>query len=88
MRPSQRIERLKYISSKHEEYFVPEVRKDSLPLFQLPKYTAEDNGPRFFKDQTVFKGWVEDTPQVIAGAIKSDLSYWKAAKFVKDPEDF
>ena len=33
MRPSQRIEMLKYKGSKHQEYFVPEVRKDPLPLF-------------------------------------------------------
>jgi hypothetical protein len=47
-----------------------------------------DKGPKFYKDQTVFKGWSEDTPAILAGALKSDLSYWKAAKIVKDPEDF
>lgn len=42
---------------------------------------------RFRKDASVFKDWHEDTEIVIKRCFEHDKMQWKAARFIKDPEE-
>ena len=67
---------------------IPDVHKEALPAFILPKSVKADKPVPFDKDKSVFKAWSKDTEATLRKALEFDLGYWKAAKFVKDPEDF
>lgn len=65
--------------------FVPEIRKESVPLFRLP--VTEEEEPPFDLDKSVFKGLGLDTEASLRLALKADLGHWKMNKFVKDQVD-
>lgn len=67
--------------------FVPEIRKENVPLFHLPKIEDQDEEEPFDLEKSVFKGQALDTESSLRQALKADLGYWKIKKFVKDERD-
>lgn len=72
---------------EHEVYFVPEVRKELIPTFSLKKDEESEKEPPFVHENSIFKDWKTDSSGTLTLALKADLGYWKAAKFIKDTED-
>lgn len=71
----------------HQFLFVPEVRKEPIPPFCLPKFENEEVEEPFDRDKSVFKHWVSDNTSILSNACKADMHYWKVNKFVKDIEE-
>ena len=99
VRPTPHVERYKFTTEEGakdgehgnricEEYFVAEVRKEALPLYRIVEASGGKEQRRFEKSTSVFKAWNKDSPAILRQALKTDFGYWKAAKVVKDPEDF
>ena len=60
VRPSNKIEQYKFISGskvKHQEYYVPMVRKAELPFVRLEKSIKNAKVIKFDKGSSVFKAW-------------------------------
>ena len=93
MKPTHRVEKLFLhrdgeTSHYYEEFFISEVRKETIEVFKLDKsYKTKQEIP-FDHKKSIFKQWQKDTPSVLNQTITFDLGYWKATKFVRDPEDF
>jgi hypothetical protein len=85
MKPTNKIE-TSIVDGLHE-YFIPEVRREELPRWKMLDTEKNVYHEPFDKDKTVWRPWISDTPGSLAGALKADLGYWRAHRFVKDPED-
>lgn len=48
-----------------KQFFVPEVRKEPIPPFVLPKYENEEVEEPFDRDKSVFKNWVSDNTAIL-----------------------
>ena len=48
---------------------------------------ANEKRRTFKKDQSVFRDWKEDTPQLLERCSQLDKMLWKAPRFIKDPEE-
>ena len=87
MKPSKRVERYQ-INNNPPELFIPEVRKQNMPVFRLPKAAKKVvKEEPFMKNKSIFKPWLEDTPASLKKVIECDMEQWKVPKFVKDPAE-
>ena len=69
----------KFYYSRH----VIPVREEQLPKF-AKSMKRELTSKKFSKDASVFRNWVEDTPQTYQNCLVHDFKYIKLAKFIKD----
>ena len=67
--------------------FIPMVRKEDVPVWNLEKAKKGVVEEPFDKDKSVFKPWVKDTPGSLKQVLAHDRKRWKVAKFIKDTED-
>lgn len=90
MRPRKRVEKYTIVtggSILREEVFIPEVRHEGMPRWNLARVVHGKVEEPFDRDKSVFKPWLKDTPISLNNALTNDLMYWKGPKFIKDPED-
>jgi len=91
MRPAKRVEKYTVLapdgSILREESFIPEVRHEELPSFNIRKIIQEKEEETFDRDKTLFKAWIKDTSASLKQCYTNDFSYWKAPKFIKDLDD-
>ena len=62
------------------------IRIDPIPAFHKEAKTILRDRV-FERHKTVFKAWVEDTPESIKDCIEHDRTYWKLPKIIKDEEE-
>ena len=94
MRPTKRVERYQVIdpASKsgkciREEIFIPEVRQEDLPSYNMKRAIVGKEVEAFDRDKSCFKLWHKDTSKSLEQCYTNDFMYWKAPKFIKDAED-
>ena len=78
MKPYPRIERCQLLSDHDsktttEAHFVSDVRKESLPVYLLPKSVKAIEEAPFDRAKSTFKGWVKDTDASVRKALELDL---------------
>ena len=63
MRPTKRVETLHIHNngSTKEDLFIPSVRKEEIPMFNLNMVDKAKAEKPFDKNKSVFKPWVRDT---------------------------
>lgn len=76
------------VHQPHEQLFVAETRKNELPISQSDDVGAGQEAAAFDKAGSVFKAWTKDNATILRQALQYDLGYWKAARVVRDPDDF
>ena len=88
MKPSQGVTKFSLKKNRGDAvYFVPEIRKEGIPIFSLKADEEGEKEPPFVHENSIFKNFKADNAGTLTLALKADLGYWKAAKFVKDKED-
>jgi len=58
-------------------------RIDEVPVFEKPMRNGTVK-PVFTLEKSVFKEWVDDTPEMIDECFNHDFENWKVKVFVKD----
>lgn len=88
MKPSQGVTKFNLKNNRGDAvYFVPEIRKEGIPIFSLKADEEGEKEPPFVHENSIFKNFKVDNTRTLTQAFETDLGYWKAAKFVKDKED-
>ena len=70
-----------------EEFLIPEVRKQEIPKFKLPKRVKDKKVDNFDKNKSVFRLWKPDNARIIKDCFLTDIGYWRMAKSIKDSSD-
>ena len=69
----------KFYYSRH----VIPVREEQLPKI-AKSMKRELTSKKFTKEDSVFRNWIDDSPQTYQNCLAHDFQYWKLAKFIKD----
>ena len=89
VKPTCKVEVARGSRSSRYATFVPLVRQKEFIVQQveLDEERAVTEEKPFYKDQSVFKKWREDTPALLDECARLDFKHWKVPKFCKDEED-
>ena len=88
MNPARRVETLHIHngSETKEDRFIPQVRLDEIPMFNLNMVDKAKAEKPFDKNKSVFKPWVRDTKASLCRALEYDSLYWKLPRLITDPD--
>ena len=88
MRPAKRVETLHihHGSTTKEDLFIPQVRKEEIPVFNLNLVDKAKAEVPFDKNKSVFKAWVRDTKASQLRALEYDSLRWKLPRLITDPD--
>jgi hypothetical protein len=71
-----------YKQSSIHKFTCPK-RIDEVPLFEIPMRNGKEK-PVFNLEKSVFKDWIDDTPETLEECFDHDFENWKINAFIKD----
>lgn len=88
VKPARRVETLhmKNEMGTMEDLFIPQVRLEPLPIFNLNMVDKAKADIPFNKNKSVFKPWVRDTKASLCRALEYDSLNWKLPRLITDPD--